>query len=245
VNLYVDIGNSRIRLAQDSLDAGSVIAFYYTPGDLTKLFEAHCGGGPVPDRVIVASVAGDDIEQIFTGLCMARWSIQPKYLKVSRHGCGVTNAYVDPGQLGVDRWLATIAAWNKYKKNLCVVDCGSAVTADIVRADGQHLGGYILPGRYMMQQALIAHTGRIVINAGYQYTERAGRTTEECVFNGTTLAVVASIEHIVRSVVAGQGDVCDCIITGGGAGEVMKLMNIHYHHEPMLVLEGIKLAGEG
>ena len=60
--------------------------------------------------------------------------------------CGLRNGYRDPAQLGVDRWLAMCAAWQQFPGSLCVVDAGTAVTIDVVAADGAHSGGLILPG---------------------------------------------------------------------------------------------------
>ena len=60
--------------------------------------------------------------------------------EVSAEAAGVTCGYKDFHQLGVDRWLALVAAYRKYAKPIIVVDAGSAVTIDIVDGDGLHLG---------------------------------------------------------------------------------------------------------
>lgn len=59
---------------------------------------------------------------------------------------GVTNAYREPERLGVDRWMALIAAAELVRGDVVIIDAGSAITLDLLRADGQHLGGAILPG---------------------------------------------------------------------------------------------------
>ena len=59
---------------------------------------------------------------------------------------GVVNGYERPAQLGVDRWLAMIGAAGLVNGDCLVIDAGSAITLDLLRADGQHLGGAILPG---------------------------------------------------------------------------------------------------
>ena len=59
---------------------------------------------------------------------------------------GVHNAYREPERLGVDRWLALIAASELERGDVIVIDAGSAITLDLLRADGTHLGGAILPG---------------------------------------------------------------------------------------------------
>ncbi|MDH3761255.1 MAG: type III pantothenate kinase [Gammaproteobacteria bacterium] len=59
---------------------------------------------------------------------------------------GVVNGYERPAQLGVDRWLAMIGATELVSDDCVVIDAGSAITLDLLRADGRHLGGAILPG---------------------------------------------------------------------------------------------------
>ena len=74
---------------------------------------------------------------------------------------GLTNGYLDPSLLGADRWLALIGAWTKARSALCVVDAGTAVKVDGVDATGRHLGGLIVPGIYMMREALMNKTSDI------------------------------------------------------------------------------------
>jgi type III pantothenate kinase len=68
-----------------------------------------------------------------------------RFVSTARGG-GVTNAYEQPERLGVDRWLALIGALSLVDGDCIVIDAGSAITLDLLRADGRHLGGAILPG---------------------------------------------------------------------------------------------------
>ncbi len=243
MNLYIDTGNSRIRLVTDDTQPGRLIACYYTPETLAALFREYASGIQRPSRVLIANVAGHAVADILTEQCQQLWSLAPEFLLSTRSICGVTNAYADPSRLGVDRWLALIAGWNKYRDDVCVIDCGSAVTADLVTADGVHLGGYIIPGTYMMQQALMQRTGQITLTGEYRFTGQPGRTTDECVYNGTTCAITAFIGYIMRSVNTTTNRQYRCLITGGGAEAIMPLLDIEYLHEPMLVIEGMRLVG--
>jgi len=63
-----------------------------------------------------------------------------------RSNHGVINAYQSAQGLGVDRWLCLLAADNLVARDAMIVDAGSAITVDLLRSDGQHLGGAILPG---------------------------------------------------------------------------------------------------
>lgn len=84
---------------------------------------------------------------------------------------GVRNGYLDYQRLGLDRWLALVAAHHLAKKACLVIDLGTAVTSDLVAADGVHLGGYICPGMTLMRSQLRTHTRRI----RYDDAEAGGR----------------------------------------------------------------------
>lgn len=243
MKLYIDIGNSRVRMAVEATGLEPVTAFHYDADTLAAVFDSHCAGLPPPERVLVANVAGDKVAAIVTSVCRSRWSIMPEFPRATANAAGITNAYTSPAQLGIDRWLAIIAAWNKYRDNLFVFGCGSAVTADRVAADGTHQGGYIMPGTYMMQQALATTTGQIALTGPYRFSGRPGRSTDECVYNGTTYAVAAFIEFLLQQVNT-PADSYRCIISGGGAEGVQDILRVPFHYEPLLVIEGLRIMGE-
>lgn len=244
MSLLVDIGNSRIKILQDNGKSDDISAFKLSPENLESQLMKLSDKLAIPDRIIVSNVAGDEVAEIFNGFCQRVWDKTPEYISVRRELHGMTLGYRECSQFGVDRWLAIMAAWNRYKGSLCVVDCGSAVTVDIISIDGQHTGGYIIPGRYLMQKVLANNTSQLVFSENDSLSIAAGRSTQECIHNGTTLAVVGFIENIVRSVNSVTGYDHHCIITGGGASEIISLLNIDYIHEPALVIDGLRLAGD-
>ena len=66
--------------------------------------------------------------------------------------------------LGVDRWLALVAAWNMVRQPAVVADLGTAATLDFVAGDGRHVGGYIVPGPGLMAKALARDTARVRVS---------------------------------------------------------------------------------
>jgi type III pantothenate kinase len=108
-----------------------------------------------------------------------------------RELAGVKNGYNDYERLGLDRWLALLGGFHLASGACLVLDFGTAVTADFVAADGEHLGGFICPGMPLMRNQLRTHTRRI----RYDDTaaERAheslapGRETVEAVERGCML----------------------------------------------------------
>ena len=74
----------------------------------------------------------------------------PRFVTTAHAQFGVRCAYADPARLGVDRWVAVLAAYHAAHGAACVLDAGTAVTFDAVAADGRHLGGLIFPGARQM-----------------------------------------------------------------------------------------------
>lgn len=243
MNLYVDIGNSRIRLAVETDTV--LISFPYGLETLGEDLAGHSGALAVPDRIIVSNVAGDAVADAFSAYCDKTWSTTPEFLRVTAAACGVTNGYLRHGQLGVDRWLAMIAGWNSHRGRICVFDCGSAVTADLVEADGTHIGGYIMPGDRLQRRVLNAATAGVRPVGAPAPRGAPGRSTEECLVNGTVLAVAGFIDKIAGMLEAGGDGGWRCLVTGGDAEKIMPFLKVPCQHEPLLVIEGIKLAAGG
>ena len=98
---------------------------------------SHCYLSSVLDPQRQAQL--DDCLAARFGRAVTRFRSEPR-------GGGVINGYRQPERLGVDRWLALIGAAGLVDGDCVVIDAGSAITLDLLRGDGQHLGGAILPG---------------------------------------------------------------------------------------------------
>lgn len=214
----------------------------YTVATLREQLASAWKGLQSPEAVYIANVAGTEVADIVSQYSRANWNREPVFMAVSKNFHGLVNAYEDSRQMGVDRWMALVAGWSAYKDNLCVVDFGTAITVDLVLADGRHLGGYILPGMQLMQDLLNRHTYGIKIDAGESSGINPGRSTSECLGNGARLAVIALIERVVKE--SGKEYDCDfkCIITGGGADAFRGLLTLPFEHDQDLVLRGMAIV---
>ena len=197
-----------------------------------------------PEQVYVASVVDAGTVGKLQDYIRLTWSLEPRLAVTEKERAGLINAYTDVATMGVDRWLAMLAAWNKYKRPACVIDFGTAVTVDIILKSGQHAGGFILPGMSLMSAALVRETHGI-----HQYHETApqlefGRSTAACMRNGFAFALVGLIQRCVEKIREEQGAELSFIITGGGAEQALRLMPGQYFHEPHLVLEGLSLLAQ-
>ena len=239
--LTIDIGNSRIKWAlwhQDQIVETGEQAYdrrnpepaFDTWLDLEK-----------PEAVSVACVAGKSIEQALNDWMQANWSITPSYLATTCALNGVTNIYEDPAQHGVDRWAALLGAHEICQQAVCIIDAGTAITIDVMDAQGHHLGGRIMPGLAMMRAALSGGTAGIKAEKG-QVVAFASNTAD-AVSSGTLHMLHAALLEVCESAREQLGNDMKIIITGGAATEIMSLGNLpEMHYEPNLVLIGLYAA---
>lgn len=141
---------------------------------------------------------------------------------------GVTNGYRDYQWLGLDRWLAVLGGHHLAGKACLVIDLGTAVTADLVSASGEHLGGYIGPGLPLMRTQLCTHTRRI----RYDEAEGAcagrellpGRSTTEAVERGCVLMLRGFVRMQGMQARELLGDDFVTLLTGGDAALVADVL---------------------
>ena len=245
MKLLIDIGNSRIKwaYANASLLSGVGSATYQWPFAHSWWANA-LPLGDVPDQVIIASVAGAELNTSLEQWLADTWTVERVFLASAACSLGVTNAYREPEKLGVDRWAAMLAAHAQVRGAVCVVDCGTAVTLDIVNAAGVHQGGMILPGRYMMRQALHARTSRIPLTDAVEQHSLLGTDTDSCISAAGLQATLGMIERAQRQYTQETGEAAVCVLTGGDAKVYLKHLSPECRHEPDLVLKGIHLLSE-
>ena len=153
----------------------------------------------------------------------------------------------EPQSVGADRALNAIAAHEKYKGDLVVVDFGTATTFDLVGSSGAYKGGIIAPGINLSIDALVnaaAKLPRIAIEAPKDYSV-IGRTTESQMLIGIYWGYVAMMEGLIdrlRKEVGGQVTVLG---TGGLAALFDKRTNVFDAVEPDLTIQGLALLHEG
>ncbi len=242
MNLLVDIGNSRIKWAQQS-EAGlqPYSACTYDEANPLESLESCWHKLSRPRQVYVSNVAGKKIADEISACLDRLWAMTPVFLSVSRQAAGVMNGYDDINQLGVDRWLAMIAAWNRYQSPVCVVDCGTAMTIDVVRASGQHAGGVIVPGLSLMSSVLNSQTQQIDSSLNPELSTALGQNTRDCVSNGALISTISLIKYMLERVMSEHGKSSRCIITGGYAEEIQGFLEFDYDYDPNLVLNGMAL----
>ena len=197
------------------------------------------------ERVRVACVADDAIKKRINDWVAGQWQLQPEFAATQASYGGLTVAYRDERRLGVDRWLAMLAAREDAGgQGVCVVDCGSALTLDVVDAQGVHQGGYIVPGLAMMEQALLRDTGQIKLVEQLEATDRPGelgKSTEQAVVWGALRMAGALVNEVCSQL---DPDQYRLYATGGGMAQLQAWLSTPQAvtNQPDLVLDGLALA---
>jgi type III pantothenate kinase len=214
-------------------------------GDIDVLAEQYWSELSAPAGICIANVAGTQLAQQLSGWIETRWGVTPVFIATTGQACGVTNAYAVPGSLGVDRWAALIGAHHHGGGATCTVDCGTAITLDMLAADGVHQGGLILPGIEMMKQMLLKNTAVVNTSTTQQAAKLFATSTGDAVNSGALYMAAAAIDRTVGDMAEALGIAADVIITGGDASRIATLLSMPVRHDPELVLKGLAiLAGE-
>ncbi len=185
--------------------------------------------------IAFSSVRGESFDEAFSSLLTGHEMRKVIRATVSASHGMLVNSYADFESLGVDRWLAMIAATNSSQGPIIVVDAGTALTIDIIDAFGRHTGGFILPGVLMSQNMLQVCTEKIRFEDSGTPSIAPGTSTKDCVNAGGWLGALASIEAICRSYAANK-----VFLTGGQGAQLLSLgLNAEYCED--LVLRGLEL----
>jgi type III pantothenate kinase len=244
LKLYVDIGNSNIKLVTFDENFSQVITLSYSKSSTSDLIFDALSKLSVPDKVICINVAGEKVYEQFFLYCTETWNRVPVLIDIDKSYPiqGVKTGYHEPTQLGIDRWMAIIAAWNRVNNKVMVIDAGSALTIDLVNEEGQHLGGYIVPGSYLMAKSLLDNTKILSDISTDGFGTDPGHSTAECIANGSGRALISLIMDIFRTINENQQVHYKCIITGGGAKKIIEHLPGIMDYQPLLIFEGMQIA---
>jgi len=243
-DLLIDAGNSRLKWAfsqAGKLSAhGSAEHAGLLPVEATQAWLA----AEPPERVIVANVAGEACGQLLQEWLQSHWQLKPEFVEVDSGYNEIALAYSDPSKFGVDRWLALIAARNLVSADVAVIDAGTAVTVDVLTAQGLHLGGIIMPGLSLMRQSLQQKTAAIQQDLTVQNRAKPallGKDTASGIASGSLYAVTGAIEHLLTKLELQTASRLSVIISGGDADAVQAELTIKSQSVPDLVLQGLQI----
>jgi type III pantothenate kinase len=239
VILAVDAGNSRVKWAL--YDGRTFVREgWVAHADIGTLAEAWARL-PVPSSIVVANVAGDTVRAGLERL-FVRWQTGIQWISATRTQCGITSRYDDPAQLGADRWASLIGARQLVSGACLVVNVGTAMTVDALTAQGEFLGGIIVPGFDLMHEALAANTACLSAERGK--FAPFPLATADAITSGAIQALCGAVERMRLAMLeAGQGE--PTLVFGGGAGGIVaQRLGRPVRVVERLVLEGLVRIGQ-
>lgn len=243
--LLVDIGNSRVKWAM--LEDGSLgeqqaaSHAHWAPDDWRRMLFPRRG----IDRVVAATVAGGSGAEALRVAALEETGSDAAFVTTAREAAGVRNGYRDAHLLGVDRWLAMIGAHRLVPGPCCVVDVGTAATIDAMTEDGQHLGGFIVPGPDLMMRSLWGSTSDLAArtaSSGEGAAALFADNTRDAIERGCRLAVAALIERSLAELSRSLPASPVLLLTGGAAALVSPYLLVPGRLVPDLVLQGLSVV---
>jgi len=253
-HLLIDIGNTslhwRIISANKNTVANTAVKTYSIRHEREwdksfAIVKKSCQSVSL-NGIFIASVSGGEIQHVINDRCLEEFSINPDWICSEVKKNSVMNAYKQPEQLGVDRWLGVLAAHlmildSDYAAAL-VIDAGTAMTIDAVLKSGKHLGGSIVAGWNLQQRGLLQNTQEIIASDGEIMA--FADNTASAVASGALLALLGAIQYSCSQLEEQLDDRASylLVLSGGDSGLLFDSLNLNVNQD-ILCVDNIVLDG--
>lgn len=233
----LDIGNTRTKFAfflqEKEIDIQSVSNEEINNEFLESNF-IHA------TKAIVASVSNDCITDTINAWCVNN-KVKYQSVTTEKSKGKLINAYQEPETLGIDRWLALLGAVNLFpKQNVLIVDAGTATTFDLLAANGQHKGGWILAGIDMLIKSLLQNTAQLTAKDKEEVSFGFGESTSANIHNAAWGATVGALNLAIEQSKQ-NGLILDKVVLTGGNGKLLSsLLDIENLVVDDLIFIGLK-----
>lgn len=237
----LDLGNTRLKRARMAADGRlhELLAWDHAAPDFAESFAAWAQSQHGPSPVALASVAPAACRETVLRI-LHRAGLPVQRLRTQARLGEVRIAYAEPERLGVDRFLALLAAHARGAQPWLIVSVGSALTVDLLAADGQHQGGLIAASPTHMRAAL-AERFPVLAGPTGQVLDFAD-DTDDAVSSGLQASAIGVIERSLRRAEARLRQAPRLLITGGGSESLRADLPSDSEFAPNLVLEGMAVA---
>ena len=245
--LVVDVGNTHTRAGL--MEAGEVTSEWRiatvrhrTSDEIAGLLQGFFSlRGEVlrdtVDEVGIASVV-PRLTQQWTEMCERHLGVTPFVVGPGTR-TGMRIAMKNPTEVGADRIVNAIAAYETYGGPCIVADYGTATTFDVISEDGVYLGGAISPGIEVSLEALTTRAAKLVKVELVDPEHAIGKSTTEALQAGAVYGFAGEVEGIVRAIWKELGVECRVVATGGLAELVRRHTDVIETVDPYLTLRGI------
>lgn len=200
-------------------------------------------------QVAPAAISGVIIASVVPPLAAALRELSERHL-----GCaplvvdhqmtsGLTVRTDQPAEVGADRLVNAVAAYQRYRTALIIVDFGTAITFDCVAADGAYLGGAIAPGLAISLEALGRRTAKLPrVDISRPPAAAIGTNTSDAIRSGILYGYAGLIEGLVKRIKAEMApEKPKVIATGGMAALIAPYSEAIEEVDPLLTLTGLRI----
>ena len=157
---------------------------------------------------------------------------------------GMAVAVDNPREVGADRIVNALAAYEEYGGPGVVVDFGTATSFDVYSSSGQFLGGAIAPGVATSVHALSARGAQLPRIELTAPSSPIGRNTVEAMRSGAVYGFAGAVDRIVEEITAELDGPPVVLATGGLAPDIVAACHSITDHDPWLTLKGLRLVWE-
>lgn len=250
--LCIDIGNTnivfgiykedklinhwRLRTEKDmTSDELSILIF--------NLFsQAHIENGSIKD--IIISCVVPPLLSSFKEFCILSFDREPMIVDYSIN-TGMSIEYDNPKEVGADRIVNAVAAYNKYKRELIVVDFGTATTFDYISSKGAYEGGAIAPGIIISAEALFQKASKLPrVEIFAKPKTVIAKETMSSINSGLVYGYAGLVDGIVERIKKEKGHNITVVATGGLAPLIKSEAKSIDYIEIFLTLDGLKSVFE-
>jgi len=246
--LVVDIGNTNVvlgiydgpvlkahwRLATDAKTTADEYGILFTNLLTSAGLVPAQTSGAIMSCVVPALTATFEtlIEQYFR---------QRPLMVTSESDTGLTIRYPNPKEIGSDRLVNAAAAYHKYRRDLIIVDFGTATTFCAVTKEAEYLGGVIAPGLGISAEALFARAAKLSKVELTRPKTVIGTDTGSSIQSGLLFGYAGLVDSLVRRIEQELGRAAYVIATGRLSSIIAKETASIQTIEPLLTLEGLSL----
>lgn len=199
----------------------------------------------VPRRDVTASILASVVPSVTDSFVEAVDRAFDHDVMVVRPGIktGMRLLYENPREVGADRIVNAVAAFERVKDAVIVVDFGTATTFDVISDKGEYMGGAIVPGIEISMDALFGRAAALRRVELVAPRSVIGRTTVESIQSGAVFGYSSLVDGMCERIEDVIGD-STIVATGGLAGLIAPATTSIEHEEPWLTLHGLRLIWE-